>query len=882
MQVFLFQLLFGRQKAGYKIMIAIDYIRPVKHLLLFFFFLSILSCNYKTENNSHLSVKWSAQTDSLLHDSAKINPIADSLRVKIINAATDSAAISALNELAENIPDKRGIALATEALEKSRQIKSVYLETDALTALAINYNKQAKYRESDSLINISLFNSQKYKYKKTESKALFWLGENCRMQDENSRAQSYFNQSLDIANSIKDQKRVARCFASLGTVNFMIDNDNVALLYQEKALKIAEKIKDKNIQILGLEGLGEINRFHGKYDLAISFYDRAIRLATETNDQKNIAYCLSSKGEAYRIQNDSPKALNCFNQCLQIAQKSNDSRNMSFCLKAMGNVYYNESDYVNALEYFNQSLKIFQSLKDKNGISGCLRMIGEIYRFEFNYPLAIKYHQEALDMERQTSYNSGMAFSLISLGNIYGIQSDNDFVKENFDPKDRYTKAYACLNEALQLSEKLQSNNKLASSLRSLGEIHFLQKQYPEAASFGEKSLVAAKTSGVPDNIASAAELLYRVYDRKGQPAQALYMYKLYIQMKDSMSNDDEIKKFASVEYKGKEERLKAEQTVKEQTYKLEQEKKEQEIKNQKIVRNTFITAFLLLGILAFVIFRNLQQNKKAKAIIEEQKQEVENQKELVEEKQKEIIDSISYAKRLQRAILPSVKLIRQHFSDSFVFYRPKDIVAGDFYWMEQFNNEIFIAAADCTGHGVPGAMVSVVCSNALNRSVKEFGLRDTGAILDKTRELVVETFDKSGENVKDGMDISLLRINKNKKEIQWSGANNPLWYIVNGKMQELKGDKQPVGKHEMATSFISHSVAYADGIIFYLLTDGYADQFGGAKGKKYKYKQLKELLTLHSDKPMEMQNGFLSAELELWKGPLEQVDDVTIIGIRL
>lgn len=256
---------------------------------------------------------------------------------------------------------------------------------------------------------------------------------------------------------------------------------------------------------------------------------------------------------------------------------------------------------------------------------------------------------------------------------------------------------------------------------------------------------------------------------------------------------------------------------------------------------------------------------------------------EVVQQKQ-EIVDSINYAKRLQEALLPPEKMIRELLPDSFVLYLPKDIVAGDFYWMERKDNLTFIAAGDCTGHGVPGAMVSVVCSNALNRAVKEFGLSDPGEILDKVRELVVETFEKSESEVKDGMDVSLCAIDSHAKEIVWAGANNPLWILRNNssEMEIITADKQPVGKTDYAKPFTSHRVKINSGDVIYLFTDGYADQFGGPKGKKFKYKPLQELLVSLRSKSMEDQRSFLGNTIMEWRGNLEQVDDVLIIGIQL
>ena len=297
---------------------------------------------------------------------------------------------------------------------------------------------------------------------------------------------------------------------------------------------------------------------------------------------------------------------------------------------------------------------------------------------------------------------------------------------------------------------------------------------------------------------------------------------------------------------------------------------------------------------------------------VEKQKTLVEQQKALVEEKNKDILDSIMYAKRLQDAILPPLNLVKQALPESFVLYKPKDIVAGDFYWLEVaslpskggFKESsldkntnlpsippleggeavVLIAAADCTGHGVPGALVSVVCSNALNRTVKEFRITEPGKILDKVRELVLETFEKSESNVQDGMDISLASLSPSKGGItlSWAGANNSLWYIQDGELKEIAPDKQPIGKYYDAKPFTTHALELKKGDIIYLFTDGYADQFGGPKGKKFKYKQMQQLIMDNAQLPMEEQKRVLENKLNKWKGNLEQVDDVLVIGIRV
>jgi serine phosphatase RsbU (regulator of sigma subunit) len=313
------------------------------------------------------------------------------------------------------------------------------------------------------------------------------------------------------------------------------------------------------------------------------------------------------------------------------------------------------------------------------------------------------------------------------------------------------------------------------------------------------------------------------------------------------------------------------------------------------------------------VIFSVVQSFRKDS---EEYEEELEEKNKIISEKNHEIIDSIVYARRLQEAIIPPEKVISESVPESFILYKPKDIVAGDFYFADHKGDYFFLAVADCTGHGVPGAMVSMVCSNALNRAVEEFNLVKPGEILDKVTELVVSAFKKGHHEVKDGMDVSLCVLNTKTHELAWAGANNPLWYIplaaveentheeINhhsteahapplesieeeaeqsySSLQEITATKQPVGKSEKYISFTTHVLNLAKGSLLYLFTDGFADQFGGPKGKKFKYKQLSDLIFSNKHLNMKAQRELLEKAFNDWKGSLEQIDDVCIIGIRL
>ncbi len=309
---------------------------------------------------------------------------------------------------------------------------------------------------------------------------------------------------------------------------------------------------------------------------------------------------------------------------------------------------------------------------------------------------------------------------------------------------------------------------------------------------------------------------------------------------------------------------------------------KSDKIEAQKSIIWLSIIFLIVVSALGILAYRSYRLKNAANILISEQKEEIEKQHDVLEEQHREITDSINYAKRIQEAILPPMIAVEKHLPNSFVLYQPKDIVAGDFYWMESIGDSIIFAAADCTGHGVPGAMVSVVCHNAMNRAVREFNLIEPQKILDKTRDIVVETFEQGEEDVRDGMDIALCTVNHKTKKLIFSGANNGLYLIRNGELIQYKPDKQPIGKYDDAKPFTKQEIDLEKGDVIYTFSDGYADQFGGVKGKKYMYKRFRELLIDIHQKPMKDQHQLLVDSFQNWRGDLEQVDDVCVIGVRV
>ncbi len=293
-----------------------------------------------------------------------------------------------------------------------------------------------------------------------------------------------------------------------------------------------------------------------------------------------------------------------------------------------------------------------------------------------------------------------------------------------------------------------------------------------------------------------------------------------------------------------------------------------------------FLLILLIYLIVQIRTYKLNSAKKELKVKIELATISIKNKKDKIEKQHNEIKDSIAYAKRIQNAILSHPKIVKEYLSESFILYIPKDVVAGDFYWMQHIENKTLFAAADCTGHGVPGAIISVLCSQALNRCVREYRLSDPASILNKTREIVVNEFERSEEKVNDGMDIALCVLDG--LQLKYAGAYRPLWIVRNHKIIEIQADKQPIGKFDNPYPYTCHKIDLEVGDIIYLFSDGYADQFGGEKGKKMLNKRFKALLLQHCNKDMDDQKRILFEAFEKWKGDLEQVDDVCVIGVKI
>ncbi len=772
-------------------------------------------------------VEFSAEVKQLLEDTTKVNPYIDSIKNNI-DFFEKEQQLLALGDLSENWR-KFANVFAKEEFVLSTKYKNKEGEGDAMCKESISMARRFKFDSAEMRLNEAIEFADKNNLNSIKAQALSWKAEILRQQGEIAKSTEMQKQAATLAEKINDHKRLAFCYLSLG----------------------------------------EAYRTSGEFDEAQKSYSTSIHHAKKGNEAHRIIICLNGLGEVYRSQNNYPRSLDYFNHALELARANNNKIQTAFCLSCMGDIYSAQKEYEKALKLHKEAYEIAVQADYKVQVCNSLSSIGMTYFILNEKEKALEYLKKTVELATEIGNNNKLAFANLTLGSTYESMQDHE-------------KALEYYNRSLEISKASNDNISLVRTYNLLSAYQISLKNYDAAFTNASKALSLAQELEIPEEIKRAAKTLSLVYEMKNDYKPSLKMLRLFQLMRDTIDNEESVRQLAAVEFQAKEQGLKAEQRAKEATFKAEQAQKEEELKTQKTIRYAFTIGFGLVLILVVVIYKNLRLNQRKNKIITEQKKEVEKQKDLVEEKNKEITDSINYAKRLQEAILPPIKLVKQVFPKSFILYLPKDIVAGDFYWMERNNDLVFFAAADSTGHGVPGAIVSVVCSNALNRAVKEFKLEAPGKILDKTRELVLETFEKSEGDVKDGMDVSLFCYNERTKQISWAGANNPLWYIVNGEFKEIKANKQPIGKTDNPLPFTTHEIELVPGSIFYLLTDGFADQFGGPKGKKFKYKQLENALVANSKNDPEDQKIYLEKAFNDWKDTREQVDDVTIIGIVL
>jgi serine phosphatase RsbU (regulator of sigma subunit)/tetratricopeptide (TPR) repeat protein len=682
-----------------------------------------------------------------------------------------------------------------------------------------------------------------------------------RDMGEMKKSEESFLNVLEISKTIKNTEITAQIYGELAKLYNLTGKNNKALSFAKLSTEIYKKSNDYRGYFVVALTIGSIHRDMGNNDSSIVLYNSLIDLSEKYNfiDHRMVVY--NNLSLSYSNVGNFQKAIELLYTVLDSAQ--GDLQKIASAHNNIGLLYQDAELYPDARVHFNKALSTwsnsnssfasFENAAPLHNLANLDRIEDNLIRADSLLEMAIKIN---LDFERYDW-----------LGNNFGLKG------QIFEKKGLIDSAILYIRKGNEIHNKYQYYTLLSRGLYMEAELRLDNEETPISL-FKEAYTISKKFNDYKIMKKSALGL-FKCFKKTGEQLKAVKYLEVYHTINDSLSEKERDLTINKMKFKrdllADSLNYEKKQALSEAQIRYEKSK----VKSEKQKNYYLYFGLLITIVLGGIVFNRLKITRKQKIVIEEAHTQLE-------EKNHEILDSISYAKRIQSAILPPQKLVKEYLKDSFILYIPKDIVAGDFYWMEHKDNKVIFAAADCTGHGVPGAMVSVVCSNALNYGVRELGITDPGKLLDVTRELVIERFERSEDEVKDGMDIALCSLEGH--QLQYAGAHNPLWIIRNGanEIEEIKADKQPIGKFNAPKPYTTHNIELNKGDTFYIFSDGYADQFGGEKGKKFKTKNFKTLLLSIQNKTIEQQKDIINKSFENWMGDLEQLDDVCVIGVRM
>lgn len=629
-------------------------------------------------------------------------------------------------------------------------------------------------------------------------------------------------------------------------------------------------------------------------DSAMLFCQEALNFAENKNNQKARADFLNRMGHLLENAGDWEKSVKCFDEAYQIYLVSGDYQNACLTLNNAGAVLNDAGKYQDASYKLFEALRIADSIKYLDMEAAILNNIGLLFYYQEEWKKSIDYYQKANQINQSIGDYQSMALIYNNVGIAYYYLEMLDSVLVNFErsleiyvklgdkkgqtrplfnigevysEKGEYKKALEYYERSLKLEEELGYKKGYATSLVFIGEIYSEMGDFSKALAYQRKGHKILADLNLSYEVKDAYNALHQTFSKMHQYDSALYYYKAMSELRDSLYTLDKSKQINELE------------TI------YETEKKEQQIalqqtkikfKNQQTIGLSIIL-LLSLSLTVYAINAN-RQKRKANQLLAVKNRELSLRNQL-------ITSSITYASFIQQTIFPDKETFRKAFPESFIFYKPKDIVSGDFYWIHISNGQTIVAVADCTGHGVPGAFMSILGITFLKEIIDINHITQTDAILNTLRDKIVEALhQKMGvNNSRDGLDIALCIIKPAQQTIEYSGAYIPLRIISGGEMRVFKGDKMPIGFHKTRQeSFTKQLISYKPGDTLFLASDGMADQFGGPEGKKFGNTRFEEFLQQQHSYPMLQQQSALELLWNDWKKEKEQIDDVVILGLKL
>ena len=661
-----------------------------------------------------------------------------------------------------------------------------------------------------------------------------------------------------------------------------------AIEYAQQAMSVAEKIDFKIGLGNALSNTGVAYWHQGIYEKALENHLLALKIRQEIGDKQGIAGSYNNIGLVYLNQGDYEKTLENYFKSLKIKEEIGDKNGMGNSLNNIGVIYLKQNYFDKALAIYKRSLKIREEIGDKQGIAMSYGNIGLVYFYQDDFKKALESQLKGLKIKEKIGDKQGMSLSLNNIGSIYVNQND-------------YSMALDIYFQALKINKEINNPHGMSISASNIGICYTQLGNYKEAFQYLSQSMSINREIGNKAGLEDVYDALSDMYNREGNYKKAFEYQKLYAEIKDTILSEESNKQLTEMNTKYESEKKDKELIIKDAEITKQHTEKEKQI----ILRNAFIMGFTLVLVLAFFIYRGYRQKQKANK--------------LLDEKNEKITGSINYAKRIQDSILPPLEEIKKYLPESFVLFKPKDIVSGDFYWfnlisdsflshsglpdsalqLERDREGVLIAAVDCTGHGVPGAFMSMMGYNLLEQVVKKHHIIKPAMVLNELSNLVVESLRQTDQlgKINDGMDIALISLIRNAEnpdlgnenqsplfcQLEYAGAHNSLYLIRNGILHETKADKSAIGfSLEKSFQFTNHIITLEKGDCCYIFTDGFVDQKGGPDNEKFYYQPFRELLVEIHTLSMEDQKQKLEKVFSEWKGNRDQIDDMLVIGFRV
>jgi len=675
-----------------------------------------------------------------------------------------------------------------------------------------------------------------------------------------------------------DLKRKMACFLLIGFLFFNLNHafgqdqrvaDSLVLIYLEDNLEGEEKM-----DLLKELSFNELN----DRKMSLEYAEELIRLAELENNNTYLFNGYLQKGEYYKKTGELDIALETFFKAANIAVDLKKIEDEGVIYISIADVYGMMENYSNAERFYNKSIQILRSTNDSIPLASALLNAGDTYYNMGQYEEALSYFEEAGPIFKKLNHLTGSAYNLGNIGMIYAKQGKDKLAEKN-------------ISEAIAILEELEDYYPISVYLTIMSDIYLKKNDFDAALSYTNRSLELATAYGLKEQIGDANLQLSKLYEQAGNTNEAFNYYKNHILYRDSLKNIEAIQQMADM-------RTDFEVSQKQIEVDLLTHKR----RNQRVINILAAVASVLIILLAIGLYRryifikltNVKINDQ-KDEIEAQRDEVEAQRDLLEThrdlvvfQKNEIVESINYAQRIQSAMLPPETYFSELLNESFILYKPRDIVSGDFYWIKQVNQYIVLVAADCTGHGVPGAFMSMLGMSYLNEIVLRREIIQANQILNELRKQIKSSLRQHGQRdeSKDGIDMALCVLDLKSMKMQYAGANNPLYLIkdVEGRpeLKEIKADRMPLGYYQgKDISFVNHDIQLDTGDIFYMFSDGFVDQKGGKEKKKFLSKNFKNLLLEIQDRTMHDQKEILEKTLSDWMGDNAQIDDLLVIGVR-